>query len=93
MIRVVHPGSRIRMLTDPGSRGQKGTQSRIPDQDPQHWLQYQFPLDPGLLKVLNGVFFTENSRRCSKLYKVSQRKGAIDKGNKLGNSFSTGCRF
>ncbi len=36
MIRVVHPGSRIRMLTfsHPGSRGQKGTQSRIPD--PQH---------------------------------------------------------
>jgi hypothetical protein len=36
MIRVVHPGSRIRMLTfypsrilDPGSRGQKGTSSWI----------------------------------------------------------------
>ncbi len=31
MIRVVHPGSRIRMLTfsHPGSRGQKSTQSRI----------------------------------------------------------------
>ena len=31
MIRVVHLGSRIRMLTfsHPGSRGQKGTQSRI----------------------------------------------------------------
>ncbi len=36
MIRVVHPGSRIRMLTfypswipAPGSRGQKGTGSRI----------------------------------------------------------------
>ncbi len=39
MIRVVHPGSRIRMLTfsHSGSRGQKGTQSRIPDPDPQHW--------------------------------------------------------
>jgi hypothetical protein len=39
MIRVVHPGSRIRMLTfsHPGSRGQKGTQSRTPDPDPQHW--------------------------------------------------------
>jgi hypothetical protein len=38
MIRVVHPGSRIRMLTfsHPGSRGQKDTQSRIPDPDPQH---------------------------------------------------------
>ncbi len=29
-------GSGIR---DPGSRGQKGTQSRIPDPDPQHWLE------------------------------------------------------
>jgi hypothetical protein len=41
MIRVVHPGSRIRMLTfypsripDPGSRGQKGTGSRIPANHP-----------------------------------------------------------
>ena len=42
MIRVVHPGSRILMLTfsHPGSRGQKGTQSRIPDPDPQHWAQH-----------------------------------------------------
>jgi hypothetical protein len=50
MIWVVHPGSRIRMLTfsvspipDPGSRGQKGTQSRIPDPDPQRWWQAQPP--------------------------------------------------
>ena len=43
MIRVVHPGSRILMLTffHPGSRGQKGTQSRIPDPDPQHWFSVQ----------------------------------------------------
>ncbi len=42
MIRVVHPGSRIRMLTlsHPGSRGQKGTQSRIPDPDPQHCFSH-----------------------------------------------------
>jgi hypothetical protein len=35
MIRVVHPGSRIRMLTfsHPGSRGQKGTKSRIRNTD------------------------------------------------------------
>ncbi len=42
MIRVVHPGSRIRMLTfsHPGSRikGSKSTQSRIPDPDPQHCI-------------------------------------------------------
>ncbi len=25
-------------IPDPGSRGQKGTRSRIPDPDPQHWL-------------------------------------------------------
>jgi hypothetical protein len=24
---------------DPGSRGQKGTGSRIPDPDPQHWAK------------------------------------------------------
>jgi hypothetical protein len=38
-IRDVYPGSRIRTVTipDPGCRGQKGTQSRIPDPDPQHW--------------------------------------------------------
>ncbi len=44
MIRVVHPGSRIRMLTfsHHGSRGQKGTQSRIPDPDPQHCWKGRF---------------------------------------------------
>ncbi len=33
------PGSGIRKkpIPDPGSRGQKGTGSRIPDSDPQHW--------------------------------------------------------
>jgi hypothetical protein len=41
MIRVVHPGSRIRILiflpiTDLGSRGQNGTGSGIPDPDPQY---------------------------------------------------------
>jgi hypothetical protein len=25
-------------IPDPGSKGQKGTQSRIPDPDPQHWM-------------------------------------------------------
>jgi len=32
------PGSGIRKkpIPDPGSRGQKGTRSRIPDPDPQH---------------------------------------------------------
>ncbi len=33
------PGSGIRKkpIPDPGSRGQKGTGSGIPDPDPQHW--------------------------------------------------------
>ena len=33
------PGSGIRKkpIPDPGSRGHKGTGSRIPDPDPQHW--------------------------------------------------------
>jgi hypothetical protein len=45
MIRVVHPGSRIRMLTfsHPGSR--------IPDPDPQHWLR---ETGSGDLKHKNG---------------------------------------
>ncbi len=30
-------GIRNKPIPDPGSRGQKGTQSRIPDPDPQHW--------------------------------------------------------
>ncbi len=49
MIRVVHPWSRIRMLTfsHPGSRGQKGTQSRIPDPDPQH-CSYECNLTTGI---------------------------------------------
>ena len=36
--RIPDPGSgyRISPMPDPGSRGQKGTQSRIPDPDPQH---------------------------------------------------------
>jgi hypothetical protein len=47
MIRVVHSGSRIRMLTfshpgsripDPGVKKAPNPGSRIPDPDPQHWL-------------------------------------------------------
>ena len=39
MIRVVHPGSRIRILTFsyPGSRIQGSKRQPIPDPDPQHW--------------------------------------------------------
>jgi hypothetical protein len=32
-------GIRKKPIPDPGSRGQKGTGSRIPDPDPQHWLR------------------------------------------------------
>jgi hypothetical protein len=43
MIHVVHPGSRIRMLTfsHPGSR--------IPDPDPQHWLSHIHNSNPILV--------------------------------------------
>jgi hypothetical protein len=36
---IRNPGSGIRNkpIPDPGSRGQKGTGSRIPEPDPQHW--------------------------------------------------------
>ncbi len=41
MIRVVHPGSRIWMLTSthPGSRIQGSKRHRIPDPDPQHCMK------------------------------------------------------
>ncbi len=44
MIRVVHPGSRIRMLTfsHPGSRIQGVKKHPIPDPDPQHWFPVPF---------------------------------------------------
>ncbi len=32
------PGSGIKPILDLGSRGQKGTGSRISDRDPQHWM-------------------------------------------------------
>jgi hypothetical protein len=33
-------GKNLFRIPDPGSRGQKGTGSRIPDLDPQHWKIY-----------------------------------------------------
>jgi hypothetical protein len=39
MIRVFQPGSGSLLFTHPGSRGQEGTGSRIPDPDPQHWVE------------------------------------------------------
>jgi hypothetical protein len=37
-IRDPASGIREKHIPDPGSRGQKGTGSRIPDPDPQHWI-------------------------------------------------------
>ncbi len=37
-IRDPGSGKNLFRIPDPGSRGQKGTGSRIPDPDPQHWL-------------------------------------------------------
>jgi hypothetical protein len=45
MIRVVHPGSRIRMLTFYPSRIQGSKRHPIPDPDPQHCLQPWIKLD------------------------------------------------
>jgi hypothetical protein len=44
MIRVVHPGSQIRMLTfsHPGFRIQGSKRHPIPDLDPQHWKKLYF---------------------------------------------------
>ena len=57
MIKVDHSGSWIRIMTflsipDPGSRGQKGTGSWIPD--PQYYAKpiYQFHGIDGVLKSL-----------------------------------------
>jgi hypothetical protein len=62
MIRVVHPGSRIRMPTFShlGSRVQKGTQSRIPDPDPQHGKKSKF-LEISCVENL-VIFFWEGRR-------------------------------
>jgi hypothetical protein len=38
-IQDLGSGIRKKPIPDPGSRGQKGTGSRIPDPDPQHWLK------------------------------------------------------
>jgi hypothetical protein len=44
---VLGSGIRKKHIPDPGSRGQKGTGSRILDPDPQHWLmQIRIPLFP-----------------------------------------------
>jgi hypothetical protein len=37
-IRDPRSGIRKKPIPDPASRGQKGTGSRIPDPDPQHWF-------------------------------------------------------
>jgi hypothetical protein len=37
-IRDPRSGIRKKPIPDPGSRGQKGTGSRIPDPDPQHCI-------------------------------------------------------
>ena len=67
MIRVVHPGSWIRMLTfypsripDFGSRGQK--RHRILDPDPQHWFLYcSDSLFSLLLLIDSFIHFTSKS--------------------------------
>ena len=75
MIRVVHPGSRIpdpdadflpSRIPDSGSRGQKGTQSRIPDPDPQH-CYLVFVLFPAAVLILLVLLWNQ-------LYRSKQEK-------------------
>jgi hypothetical protein len=41
-VRDPRSGIREKPIPDPGSKGQKGTGSRIPDLDPEHWQQGYF---------------------------------------------------
>jgi hypothetical protein len=45
-IRDPGSGKNLFQIPDPGSRGQKGTGSRIPDPDPQHCEKASTPLPP-----------------------------------------------
>jgi hypothetical protein len=68
-IRDPGSGKNLFQIPDPGSRGQKGTGSRIPDLDPQHWLPLSFsvgfllsgPIEPDdSLSVLYGALVIIN---------------------------------
>jgi hypothetical protein len=69
--------SRIRMLTfsHPGSRGQKDTQSRIPDPDTQHWFQLHFFPQ---IKFLSCLFF-----RSFSIVKPPVTEGEGEEGKEL----------
>jgi hypothetical protein len=60
-IWVWDPGSEIRdpEKTYSGSRGQKGTGSRIPDPDPQHWINAIWAPDEQAKLVLNIESYTQ----------------------------------
>jgi hypothetical protein len=49
-------GIRKKPIPDPGSRGQKGTGSRIPVPDPQHCLDLVLPTPVFYYSVLLNVF-------------------------------------
>jgi hypothetical protein len=55
MIRVVHSGSDFLPIPDPGSKGQKGTGSRIQDPDPQHWYTGTGTINWGLWRKIYTV--------------------------------------
>ncbi len=55
-IRDSGSGKKLFRIPDPGSRGQKGTGSRIPDPDPQHCLQ---DWDPSYFSKVQRNFRTK----------------------------------
>ncbi len=57
-------GIRKKPIPDPGSRGQKGTGSRIPDPDPQHWW---YELSVPVLKKKNSNKKNSARKSCDAL--------------------------
>jgi hypothetical protein len=60
---MVGSGIRKKPIPDPGSRGQKGTGSRIPDPDPQHCLKITEATSAFFATVAKPVLLFENFSR------------------------------
>ncbi len=91
-IWVCDPGSAIRKnlfrIPDPGSRDEKGTRSRIPDPNPQHWYYANFEqlsLIWGWDEVIGSYWTKSNtkdwpklfSRLCVSLMMANEWEGAV----------------
>ncbi len=63
----------------PGSRGQKGTQSRIPDPDPKHW-------EKGCRKEeiqVTGVIYRETEREKRRKKEMEKQRAECKKRDRL----------